>query len=82
MIVAADHDSAADTRAQREHHQAMRIPAGADPVFTIRGSVSVVLEHDRLAQAVGEQLADRQVIPPGQVRRLEQHAGVEVHRAG
>ena len=59
-----------------------RAAAGPGPVFAVRGRVAVVLEDDRLAEPFGEELADRQVLPAGQVGRLEQHAGGEVHRPG
>lgn len=79
---AVDDDSAPDSRSQREHHQAVSVPARASPVFAKCSRVAVVLEHDRLAQPIGEQLADRQVVPPRQVGWVEQHPRLEVHGPG
>ena len=48
---------------------------GTDPVFAIRGRVAVVLEAVGFFEPIGEQLANRQVVPARQVGRVEQHAG-------
>ena len=56
--------------------------AGTDPEFTIGRGVGVVLQGRRLLQPIGEPLPDRKVVPARQVGRVEEHAGLEVHRPG
>ena len=75
-------DPAADPRAEREHDEALGAPPGPRPVFAISGGVGVVLKNRRLVQRSGEAVADREILPPRQVRRVQQNPGVNVHRAG
>src|SRR5262249_55461761 len=74
-----DHDSAADTGAESEHHQAVGISARTGPVFTVCCRIAVVLKHNPFFELIGEQLAYRQVVPAWKIGRLEQHALVDIH---
>jgi hypothetical protein len=74
-------DPAADAGAHREQHHAAVLAAGAGPVFAVGSGVGVVHVGDWVAAGPAHQIADRRVVPVGQVAGAEQHAGLEVHRA-
>ncbi len=76
---AVDHDAATDSRAQGKHHLAAVVLAGSDPKFAIGRGVGVVLQGCRLLQPIGQQFANRKVIPSWQVGRVQEHPGCEVH---
>ena len=75
-------DAATDARAERPEHEAAGVFGGADPELAVRGGVGVVLQERRLAEPACRLVANMQVVPQRQVRRGEQHAPLDVHRAG
>src|SRR5690349_18995745 len=63
-----DDDSAPDSRAQREEHNAMVLAPFADPGFAEGGCVGVVgKRHWRATERLRQQVANRRVIPAGQI---------------
>ncbi len=77
-----DDDPAADSGSEREHDLATVPLARADPEFAVRCGIGIVLKRDRLLERVGQCLADRKMCPAGQIRRVEEHTGVQIHRSG
>ena len=67
------HNAAANSRSQGKQHQTAAVPPLASPVFAVGRRVGVILKDRLLVQTLGQQIADRQLIPSRQVGRLEQH---------
>ena len=78
----ADDDAAADAGAEREQDHAVGALARSGPVLPVGGGVGVVLKGGREAEVVADVLPHGDVLPRLEVRRVEDDAGGDVHRAG
>jgi hypothetical protein len=78
---ALDHDPGPDTRPDG-HQQQGRDGAPVGALLAERHEVRIVLHEHRYAQARGEPLPHRVVVPPGHHRRVHGSADRHVHRPG
>src|SRR5690606_1284280 len=76
-----DDDTPADAGAHGEENHAAVLAPGAGPVLAIGGGVGVVDVGNGIAAGAADEVANRRVVPVGQVAGAEEHAGLEVHRA-
>ena len=77
----ADH-AAADPGADGDVDEMAQATAGAEPQFAQGRGVGVVLEPDRQAQPLTQQIAQRHVAPTEQGGRKQGDAALQVERAG
>lgn len=76
-----EHDTASDTRPERNRNQVGRLPPGADAPLCERHRAAVVLDPDRNPEPAAKMPGEIQ-LPQRQVHGAEAHTGapVEVHR--
>lgn len=74
-------DPAADAGSQSEQHQAVHVATAADPELAVGRGSGVVGKSDRQPAVFAHPIAEREIDPAGQVGRIEQHAGRNVHGA-
>src|ERR1035437_4033751 len=80
--LAVDDDSATDTGADGDEDQVAAAAPGAFVELAIGRQMGIVLEMGGHARGGLEQAGDRDVVPPGQVRGVEEHALHRVAGAG
>ncbi len=80
--LAVDDDAAADTGADGDEDQVAAAAPRAFMELAIGRQLGIVLEMGGHARGGLEQAGDRDVVPPGQVRGVDEHALHRVGRAG
>ena len=71
---AAGDDAASDAGAQRKQNQVVHVAARSHPLFSQRGGIGVVLQHDLSLEAPLHFVAKREVLQAGQIIRVTDHA--------
>ena len=71
MIMSADDDAAPDTRPKGPEDHAVNVPTGPDPVFSVSGGIGIILQSRRPLDPFGHAFPDRNIIPAGQVGRID-----------
>src|SRR5262249_38993758 len=76
-----DDNAATETRAQGEQYEAVEGMSCAVRKFSERCGTSVVAESDRQVAIMAHSIAQRKVVPAGQIHRRDQSACRQVDRS-